>query len=241
MTSNLDADRIRQRRQELGITENQLGKMTGVSVSVISALERGTNHHTLQLAFLDRLAGELGWSVADLFPVPVTPPAARPPTADDAVLEALLLRYGRQTERSSVAHALGWTTTRLLEAERRLEVRLIGTGVRLHRHRGPSLQPDAGLATDARYQALLTAERGRLGISFSQARLLRQLLRGDITGQWVQHAGNADRVLLGELKNLGWCVPDGNGYRVSDAVEAAFAPARRALARTTLQRRKTTK
>lgn len=59
---------IRPRRQERGISQEELAKKCGVSRQTINAVENNKYDPTLALAF--RLAGELGTTVDVLFSPP---------------------------------------------------------------------------------------------------------------------------------------------------------------------------
>lgn len=59
---------IRPRRQEQGISQEELAKKCGVSRQTINAVENNKYDPTLALAF--RLAGELGTTVDALFSPP---------------------------------------------------------------------------------------------------------------------------------------------------------------------------
>lgn len=56
---------IRQRRKELGLSQEELAKRCGVSRQTVSAIENNKYDPTLALAF--RLAGELQVTVDQLF------------------------------------------------------------------------------------------------------------------------------------------------------------------------------
>ena len=56
---------IRQRRKELGLSEEELAKRCGVSRQTVNAIENNKYDPTLALAF--RLAGELQVTVDQLF------------------------------------------------------------------------------------------------------------------------------------------------------------------------------
>lgn len=62
------ADRLRGLRSQRGYTLDELAKQSGVSRSMISAIERGENSPTAVL--LERLAAPLGVSLAALFDAP---------------------------------------------------------------------------------------------------------------------------------------------------------------------------
>ncbi len=56
---------IRQRRKELGLSQEELAKQCGVSRQTVNAIENNKYDPTLALAF--RLARELGLTVDQLF------------------------------------------------------------------------------------------------------------------------------------------------------------------------------
>ncbi len=56
---------IRDRRKELGLSQEELAKKCGVSRQTVNAIENNKYDPTLTLAF--RLAGELGITVDGLF------------------------------------------------------------------------------------------------------------------------------------------------------------------------------
>ncbi|XUZ24706.1 helix-turn-helix domain-containing protein [Streptomyces sp. RMIT01] len=63
-----DPAQIRRRRIEAGLTQEALGKQTGVSKAHISMVERGVAGASAP--FLSRLAEFFGCEVADLMPAP---------------------------------------------------------------------------------------------------------------------------------------------------------------------------
>lgn len=65
MTESRLQNMLLQRRQELGLTQEELATRTGVSRQTINALERGRYEPRLGLAF--RLADELSCRVDELF------------------------------------------------------------------------------------------------------------------------------------------------------------------------------
>ena len=58
-------NKIRERRKELGLSQEELAKKCGVSRQTVNAIENNKYDPTLALAF--RLAGELGTTVDRLF------------------------------------------------------------------------------------------------------------------------------------------------------------------------------
>ncbi|PWM25167.1 MAG: transcriptional regulator [Oscillospiraceae bacterium] len=58
-------NRIREKRKELGLLQEELAKRCGVSRQTINAIENNKYDPTLSLAF--RLADELGLTVDELF------------------------------------------------------------------------------------------------------------------------------------------------------------------------------
>ena len=58
-------NRIREKRKELGLLQEELAKQCGVSRQTINAIENNKYDPTLSLAF--RLADELGLTVDELF------------------------------------------------------------------------------------------------------------------------------------------------------------------------------
>lgn len=58
--------RVREIRKQLGITQTELCKRSGVSREIVSGLELGTSR-TTTIATLDKIANALGVRISDLF------------------------------------------------------------------------------------------------------------------------------------------------------------------------------
>lgn len=87
-------DRIRKRRKELGLTQGELGKRSGLGTATISGLELGTQHSTTKLhRVADELRCRIEWLESGVLPM----------LAVEGVREAELFKYTAHNARLDVS------------------------------------------------------------------------------------------------------------------------------------------
>jgi transcriptional regulator with XRE-family HTH domain len=225
MPSILNADLIKQRRLELGLSQREVARRVGISAPAILAIEHGTNHHALTLRVVSDLACALAIPADLLLASRDQPP---PPADDDVTLEAALLSVRGARPAALLARALGWRRSRLDRAASDLTDRYSGTGAALVRTpRGLQIQPRPGVLKvempDSR--AARAAGTGR-ALTTLETRLLVDASEPDgIPRRKI--ATNATRVAIAHLRRLGYVEETAAGYRASGSVRATFDVARR--------------
>lgn len=132
--ATLNAELIRARRIELGMSRRALARRLAVSMTVVRRLEEGTGDHSISLRLLVNLAERLGCRLTDLF-IETTEPSPVLSTADDVKVEAILVDAGQAVFRDDIARGLGWDIDRTVAAITHLDARLRGTGQQLHSYR----------------------------------------------------------------------------------------------------------
>lgn len=180
----LDATFIVTRRRQLRTSQRDLARSTGVSLSIVRAIEEGTaNGETLTLASLTRLARSLAVHVPRLFLADAADAEPEPadPLRDAATLGSLLLEERGLIPQSAIAAALGWDRPRVVAAAARLEATLLPCGMVLHRLKdGLALRASATLDEEPR-KRLAHARVAARGLKGNEARFLRRILAGDMT------------------------------------------------------------
>ena len=69
--TKLDAyitDKVREMRERLGYTPNDLGNITGISPSFFNSIESKKSHEKYNLEHLSKIAFLFGCKIADFFP-----------------------------------------------------------------------------------------------------------------------------------------------------------------------------
>lgn len=199
----LDADRIRRRRRDLGLSQRQLAHTAGTTPAVIERIEDATNHPDLPLGLVARLADALALPRSALWADPTAgAPAAAPDDAGDAAaVGALLAETGTLTAPEALADALGWTLERTHAAIDDLDRRAHPLGWTIQHTKGDVAIRRRDTATDPhQLQALLKHHHARRGLTITEARLLAAIHDGR-TEQRI--TGNNDRVALARLHNAG--------------------------------------
>lgn len=177
-TGKLDAEFIRTRRVELGMSRRALARRLAVSMTVVLRLEEGSRDHNISLRLLANLAERLGCRITDLITEDSDGPAATAAT-DDVKVEAILVDAGQAVFRDDIACGLGWDLDRTTAAIERLSARLHGTGQQLHSYRvgwWRIIATPAALTKTER----IGATRARLsdgGMILSQARAVLAVIR----------------------------------------------------------------
>lgn len=223
--SLLDCERIESLRLERGLSQRELGRRTGATLTVIKGLEAGRNHNELSIRFLTDLATALEVEPAALFRR-----AAEPEESGKVASEADLRKLGAAfasertgLSRKNLARTLSWRLDRLDRALASLGERLAEVGMSVERgSSGWKLRPDlAALAWDDELRLTQARHRER-GLLLREAELLRAALDNRLGGKWEQHLGNADRVALGGLLKSGLLVRGQRGIEPSDAVRRSL-------------------
>ena len=225
----LDVDKLVRWRVAASFSQRQLSRRAGLSTIGVSALEQpaGDNHGDLSLRTLTRLADALGVGPRDLLSSDGEAPAEVAPAPDDVKVEAVLVEVGAALSPTDLAQALEWELVRVNSAVTRLRGRLAGTGQRLvdvPRLRLQARQEMLDEAELCRARELAQKADGR-GFDLGCARVLRQVLDGEVDSSWEARASNPQRVTLGRLANLGLIEKRGSAWAASESVEFSFMPA----------------
>jgi len=194
----LDGALIRRRRQQLGLSERDVGTRLGTTGAAIRSLELGTNHDTITATFLAALAELLGLTPTELFAT--TAPAAVTPS-DVQVAGALLNEAGKRIPISALSEACGWDLERTHAVLDALTGTLSTVGQMLQRT--PDLVgvvPSSSADNPDRVQGLLRVVHARSGMNLRTASALHRVFTGTLTGT---ENDNSTRVALGELLNTG--------------------------------------
>ena len=219
--SLLDCERIESLRLERGLSQRELGRRTGATLTVIKGLEAGRNHNELSLRFLTDLATALEVEPAALFQRAAEPEESGKVASEADVRKLGAAFAGERTglSRKNLARTLGWKLDRLDRALGSLGERLAEVGMSVERgSSGWKLRPDlAALAWDDELRLAQARHRER-GLLLREAELLRAALDNPLDRSWEQHLGNADRVALGGLLKSGLLVRSDAGLVASDSV-----------------------
>lgn len=197
----LDTSLVRSRRRELELSQRQLAKHLGVSPTVVTALEDGRNHHALKLGFLARLADILAVDVQQLVASSADPVADSRSVVDLAAsVSALLFDTATFTPVEALAEATGRTLDDVAAALDSLESRLAAVGLCLQRRSGQvALRTSAHLDPEER-KRLLRRHQARRGLRLTEARILREVLDGNID---EARLSNPELVALNRLRHAG--------------------------------------
>ena len=223
----LDGQRIRARRQELGISERQLAARLGAGASqaIVRGIERGLDQAAITVGEVARLARVLALDVSELLLPATTAPPDGPNTQEQFLDQAvkrvgvILFELPRLVPLQTLAAALELTLDETEQAVGRLDLVVRPAGLRVHRlFDQVGLRPVASAVPAAQLEAACRADLARRGLSITQSLLLRDIVAGRRTRQLT----NAQTVAAGELANAGILtrLPSG-GVELSD--EARFS------------------
>lgn len=195
----LNAELIRRRRRELAMSHRQLARSLSVTSIVVSGLEAGSNHETLTLGFVGKLAEVLAIAPHTL----IESDRADDPTAPGdlvAAVGSLLASISTLTPVSVLVEALDASLADVEAALEVLDAGLAGVGLTVHRLKGEvMLRPNAQLDPDS-LKVMLRRHQARRGLNLTEARVLARVLAGSLDEGKL---GNADMVALNRLRNAG--------------------------------------
>ena len=217
--SVLDTKVLVARRNEAGLSRRELAQSVGVSQSTIRLLEQGANHDVLTLGLVVRICTVLGIQLGAVLGEAQSKRRIAP---DDRLLEAALAdNFGRTLHRSDLERGFGWAQARFTQAVRRLDERLAGTGLMLHRSGWGkySLRARADvMSNDERERVLRASGVDRKGLDVAQAQMLRNLQGSGLAERRVNNAANT-RITLGALQKQGLVETDPDqGYHLTEVV-----------------------
>ena len=224
MKTPVNGDLLRAARLAAGLSANQVAAASNISLTVVTTLEKDSAaDHSLTLGQLHAVAHAAGITLSDLLREP-RPPEGRvlaDPDDDAAYLGRVLIADLRLVPVADLADATGWPSRRVEVAVSELDTQMRPHGLRVHR-----LGDQVGLrALDAEAQAsvdrLVALRQARLGMSATEASLLRKALTGNLDGQRTRVA---DRPRLSSLIKAGVLRNGSRGesyYELTD--DAAFA------------------
>lgn len=200
----MQADLVRLRRLELGLSRRAVAREVGLSEGAIARLEAGAEADDWTLRQLRALSAALALDVVDVLAAPTASAVdgeEDEEVEDVIIVGALLARCRRLTPTSTLAHATGWELARVNRALRGLDVRARDVGQRLHRVRGSvALRPEPGPLEDDALERLLRQEIARSRLNRTQVAILRDVRAGTLD---EQRFGEADRVAYASLVNAG--------------------------------------
>ncbi len=207
----LDVDLIARRRTELGMSQRALAAEAGLNPAAVSVLESGGNHAEFPLRSVKRLADALALPLRSLFRLEAAD--AREPTADDMLVEALLVRFGKGVQRQEIARVLGWDLARTADALDALRSRLEATGVVLHRaSSGYMIRHRSDVLTDDELRELERLRLHTRQVREPAMRLLLRIMTRGLPKKWEQTAANGDRVALQMLVKSGLVTANEAGF-----------------------------
>jgi len=208
---------VRTRRQDLSLSQRQLAEAVGVSTTVIASLEAGTNHESLSVGLVAKLARALAVEVHDLFAGAVSewPMDTHPHTPS---VGALLAETPSLIAVDAIAEALDITLPEANGALVDLERRLPAVGMMLHRLNGDvAIRPQATIDPDVR-KHLIRKHHARRGLTLTEARVLYRVAQGEVDEGKLS---NPDRVALNRLRRAG-LVSDSGRPTLTDAAQAGL-------------------
>lgn len=196
----LNGTLVQQRRRDLGLSHRSLAKHLDVSGSVIAGIENGTNHATLTVGFLVKLASALGVDVTVLHQNSRGPVGTRDDSDLVARLGALLVTVDSLIAVDALAEALGVTLERIETGLTQLGRQLKPAGLTVHRlARDVALRADA-VTNPKEVKTLLRKHLARRGMNLTEARVLARTLAGTLDEGKL---GNAETVALNHLRVAG--------------------------------------
>lgn len=165
----LNADLLRRRRRELGISERDLAASAGVSKMFIRHLESGGGDDQVTLAVLRRLGRALAASVSDL----MYDPGAEPNVDDVAALGAMLTELAEPSSPKGLASVLCWSLDRTHTALSGLECAAPRAGLAVQRMHGLiSLRRSAAHLDPEQLRRAHAGVMARRGLDLHAARML---------------------------------------------------------------------
>jgi len=194
----LNAELIRRRRLELGLSLREVAKYLGGTAQVVLGIENGSNHERITVAVLANLAELLGVDPADLLAV------TEPPKSDRSELAgrvgSLLQAVAGPVSVDTLADVLSTPIADIWSAVDVLDDLLRPAGLRVQRV-GPDVAVCAGAAIDARpLRETMRRDAARRGLQTNEVDLLSRIVDGKVDEKSL---GNSDRVALGRLRNAG--------------------------------------
>ena len=205
----LDADLIRRRREELGLSLRAVAARLGVVGAVVRRIEAGENHPDLAVGHLTKLAEIINVDVATLFaPTAPVDGAANASAASDgeagddagdvAALGALLHAAGVLTPAAALRDALDWDKARLDRALTALDAQAATIGLRLNRNpAGFSLTRGVEVCPPDVVADVIRSHVNRDGLNLTEAAMLRRVANGEAP----REPTNPESVALAVLGN----------------------------------------
>jgi len=213
----LDSTLIQSRRRELGLSQRQMAKTLGVTSRVVAAVEDGSNHHALTLDFASKLARALAVELADM--LTTADAKASPDLELAASLGALLAETSTLTPVEALAEACDTSLEQVSAALDRLESNLEGTGLVLQRRTGEVALRSTCQLDPKQVKTLLRRHQARRGLKLTEARLLRDILDGDVN---EARLSNPQLVALNRLRRAGLVTADTAPKPSHDVVLSLF-------------------
>lgn len=208
----------------LGLSEREVLARTNMPTAALreARIEGYIQGHT-SVRQLVELADVLCVPLADLLRCDADDEGERPinPDDDTRTVLALLFEARQLVDTGRLARAMGWERWRLLAALDGMPAALNDTGLRLVASGASvAVQPERRADKDTR-QAVAKVQGSRTGLNRAQAKVLHRVVSGGHVGD--RQPSNADKLIMGALKNLGCIEADERGrYRPTAAVRLAL-------------------
>lgn len=213
----LNANLLRTRRMELGLTTRAVARTARVSQSVVKRLEQSGNADVLQVETLGAVLEALSLDLAEVL-------EKRPPTqAPDGLVSevgALLHDRGRGVPLPEVAVVVGHSLDDVKDALDALDERLRPAGLRVnHASTGisivPAVRPDAGSGSSRERAHYLSK------LKQSDMALIHRILTGRVPANTVAATNNGN-VSLSRLEGAGLVVNEDNELKLTAMASTAL-------------------
>lgn len=194
----MNQDLLRERCEQLGIDAHSAARHVTVDPFFLIDTTSRRNDDGLPLTVLRLLSRLLDVSIDDL--IAETPAGPPEETGDDLRLEAAFMvgtqhLIGNPLCRDDIAQTFGWTLDRVERALGALDLRLRGTGQRLHQvgWHCYNLGPNNSLLSTEERQRLNRRYRCGRGLTLQEAEVLRMVIGGWTAKQaWERPSRQAD-------------------------------------------------
>lgn len=198
---NLNTATIQRRQQQLGQSNRELARRTGISLPWLTRILDGEPHGDLTVQHLTNLADSLACDPADLLANDDSTSDIHPGTS---TLIAYLATARRAVPPGTIATDLRYDLATLEALLHAADQQLRSVGLRLHRQQdgqAVSVVP-ANVLTPRQHEAASRAAEQRLQLSTATAGLVHRICSDPPTAKAV-NSSNAGRARLGELINAG--------------------------------------
>lgn len=232
---------LRSRRQEVGLSQRELGRASNISSQVLLNYERGAGLDKPTLRDIDSLAIALAVEPELLIAGPAEgSQEAEPSVGYTPSLVSLLHRAKRRLDLTAVGGALGLDREATLKAVAEAQRAVVAVGLSISRtYGGVSLvSGNVGERAQSQLREALRRSSAQAPLQSNEATLLLKIIRGRVTAKGVRTSA-AGRPLLGRLINAGLVVEQAGEHlplAVSDDVRRSLLLDKSPAARVTTPR-----